>query len=789
MKLNKLQLIIISSVIIGLILTLTLALVLIPSGPTEYIEHDPIIIWGDQDFEGYGFPGKGTAKRPYLIQNYEIVTDSSECIFISGTTKHFIIRNCKIGSDSVLTYFNGIYIEELVYGTTKIIENVCENDIRVKDCGGVIIKQNKFIEDNQKYHVDSYITYFDPPHKIYIDSSPECIISENQVGFITVKNSPGSVVDDNFLLNCGRIDVIDSDSCLITNNLIFYNRSWLGDSGLLIDDSFSCTIANNQFFHCGLKLGVEAVAYDYSFLLTIENNTINDKELGWFYDLNGVTISNPDYGQLFFINCSNITVSNQIISGMRTSIVAYSCENFLFSNNLCNDSEIGILVMKTNNSLIEQNKCDNNDVGIQIECSNNITVANNTLEGMSDTFNYEYTWFGGVYLPSENRDNYGITIYQSQNLSIKHHSINNKECAIVIDDSSISTISLNSFSNNSKGMEIRSSSYITVEENHCNLTSISIEDSDYTTITNNILENCYFIISGDTLDFYLSQTIVNNSLNGREIGYLVNQVNYSLTTNLYSQIFLINSTGDLISNQFFSDYSFGLGLYYCDNIELNNITCQNTYGGVQVYQSDYVEMNNISCEYTNIGIEIIQSNYLVVNNVTCRYSFAGITAELSFYYSISNSSFTNNEFGIQASNARNCTFINNTIANNSNGMEFYGGIYNIIQNNTISNTTKYGIYFYGLDFCLIKFNLIEANQDYGIYLSNYCYGIEIHHNAFIDNKPGVFSQAYDRRSDTNNKWYDEILLEGNFWNTWFSGSYDLDGSNNEDLYPLPTNPL
>lgn len=788
MRLKRFQIIIIASTIIVLILTLTLTLVLLPDG-SKYRKHGPIIIWRDQDFEDYGFPGKGTAKSPYLIQNYEIATNETDCIFISGTTKHFIIQNCKIGSFELKSGYAGIYMEDIFDGTAKIIENVCENDIRVKDCGGVIIKRIKFIENNQKYHVDSYITYFDPPHKIFIDSSPECIISENQVGFITVKNSPGSVVDDNVLPNCGRIDVVNSDSCLITNNLIFYNRSWVGDSGLLIDDSFSCTIANNQFFHCGLKLGVESAAYDYSFSLTIENNTINDKELGWFYGLNGETISNPDYGQLFFINCSNITVSNQIISGMRTSIVAYSCENFLFSNNLCNDSEIGILVMKTNNSLIEQNKCDNNDVGIQIECSNNITVANNTLEGMSDTFNYEYTWFGGVYLPSENRDNYGITIYQSQNLSIKHHSINNKECAIVIDDSSISTISLNSFSNNSKGLEIRSSSYITVEENHCNLTSISIEDSDYTTITNNILENCYFIISGDTLDFYLSQTIVNNSLNGKEIGYLVNQVNYSLTTNLYSQIFLINSTGDLISNQFFSDYSFGLGLYYCDNMELNNITCQNTYSGVQVYHSDYVEMNNISCEYTNIGIEIIQSNNLVVNNVTCRYSFAGITTELSFYYSISNSSFTNNEYGIQAFNAINCTFINNTIANNSNGMEFYGGRYNIIQNNTISNTTKYGIYFYGLDFCLIKFNLIEANQDYGIYLSNYCYGIEIHHNAFIDNKPGVFSQAYDRRSDTNNKWYDGILLEGNYWNTWISGSYDLDGSNNEDLYPLPTNPL
>ena len=71
-------------------------------------------------------------------------------------------------------------------------------------------------------------------------------------------------------------------------------------------------------------------------------------------------------------------------------------------------------------------------------------------------------------------------------------------------------------------------------------------------------------------------------------------------------------------------------------------------------------------------------------------------------------------------------------------------------------------------------------------------GIIIHHNALIDNYLDGTSQARDSSEldDIENIWYDEILLEGNYWSDWVSGVYYIDGSaGSVDPYPLSSNPL
>jgi len=54
--------------------------------------HESIEILNDGDFITYGFPGAGTPGDPYIIEHYEIETSSDTGIDVSGTTKHFVIR-------------------------------------------------------------------------------------------------------------------------------------------------------------------------------------------------------------------------------------------------------------------------------------------------------------------------------------------------------------------------------------------------------------------------------------------------------------------------------------------------------------------------------------------------------------------------------------------------------------------------------------------------------------------------------------------------------------------------
>ena len=87
----------------------------------ELTPHDPIEITSDSDFED--FPGTGTVEDPYVIEAYSITTSNDFGIYISSTTKYFIVYNCYVDA-----WDYGIYIEYVADGTATIINNACNNN-------------------------------------------------------------------------------------------------------------------------------------------------------------------------------------------------------------------------------------------------------------------------------------------------------------------------------------------------------------------------------------------------------------------------------------------------------------------------------------------------------------------------------------------------------------------------------------------------------------------------------------------------------------------------------------
>ena len=54
-----------------------------------------ITVSGDSAFTGAGFTGAGTPGNPYILDGVTVTTSSGgNGIYITGTTKHFIIQNC-----------------------------------------------------------------------------------------------------------------------------------------------------------------------------------------------------------------------------------------------------------------------------------------------------------------------------------------------------------------------------------------------------------------------------------------------------------------------------------------------------------------------------------------------------------------------------------------------------------------------------------------------------------------------------------------------------------------------
>ena len=112
-----------------------------------------------------------------------------------------------------------------------------------------------------------------------------------------------------------------------------------------------------------------------------------------------------------------------------------------------------------------------------------------------------------------------------------------------------------------------------------------------------------------------------------------------------------------------------------------------------------------------------------------------------------------------------------------------------ITNNTFAGFED-GIKIYYTNSSIFVFNLIENCENYGLSFFQDCILNEIYLNAFIDNSFGN-SQGYEYSVTNNNRWYNEIILQGNYWSNYLgSGNYTIDGNTDtEDIYPLLTSPL
>ena len=103
-------------------------------------------------------------------------------------------------------------------------------------------------------------------------------------------------------------------------------------------------IHNNEFINCGIVLGRMISDYD-------NNNTVNGKPIGliWGYDNLVFTQANASqYGQLLFIACANLTLSNIHITeacsiGIQLFSVSINQKTYL-NNIICENQKLGMYI-------------------------------------------------------------------------------------------------------------------------------------------------------------------------------------------------------------------------------------------------------------------------------------------------------------------------------------------------------------------------------------------------------------------------------------------------------------
>ncbi len=231
---------------------------------------------------------------------------------------------------------------------------------------------------------------------IWLDDADDSVLtgnrcSENNKGIYLLHSSYSTVTNN----TCNDNDqglILDNSGVIPVVNNSFYNNN----RSIVIYNSGSTTLTNNTMIKGGLAVWDNSCPGYLSQKFTKDSNWVNGRPVGYFTNLNDLSFNTSVYGQLFFINCKDITVSNQNFTDVTTGILlAYSdscrVENSLFAENVW-----GTYLDHTLSTTLTNNSYKNNNYGVFLRDSDSNILTYNHFEE-----NEQY----GVYLDSASSNN------------------------------------------------------------------------------------------------------------------------------------------------------------------------------------------------------------------------------------------------------------------------------------------------------------------------------------------------------------------------------------------------
>jgi len=517
--------------------------------------HASISITSDVELEA--FPGSGTAEDPYVIEGYNITTTDETGIYITGTTKYFVVRNCYVDAS---TY--GIYIKSIAYSSASVINNSCWNNfwgILLQSSGGSSVVNNT-CNDNNWYGIQ-------------------------------LQSSGGSSVVNNTCNNSGV--------------------------GIALNGCGSSSIINNTATNCGYSIREGNGAGYLSY--TIENNSVNGKELGIYVYLDSTIIDEQIYGQLILIECSNVTVRNQILDNAGTAIYLRYCTNTIITNNTCNNNiEYGINDWYSINISISSNTCGNNGNGIYLFNSVYSYIRDNLCSNNRNM---------GIYLGESanstvadnlcNDNSEGIRYWYSNNSTVANNTCNsNTNTGIELDNASNSSVTNNVCNYNMYGVTISVSSFCTIANNTCRYSSefgITLGQSDYGLVIYNILQENVrhgMLVSESDNNIIHHNNFISNNLGS-------SQASSGGTNNIWYDVLKLEGN-------YWDDWS-GTGYYVLPGaVDMYPLGEPTVFLGPPNIK-DGIQFSSAPTELDLIGIKVNVTSPYGVQSVTLHYRINGGT--------------------------------------------------------------------------------------------------------------------------------------------------------------------
>ncbi len=236
---------------------------------------------------------------------------------------------------------------------------------------------------------------------IWLEDAQYSILTNNRCngntkGIYLLRSRSSSVTNNTCNDNDQGLILDHSGDIPVVNNR-FYNNN----RSIVIYNSGATTLTNNTMIKGGIAIWDDSCQGYLSQKFTKDSNWVNGRPVGYFTNLNDLSFNTSVYGQLFFINCKDITVSNQNFTDVTTGILlAYSdscsVENSLFAENVW-----GTYLDHTLSTTLTNNSYRNNNYGVFLRDSDSNILTYNLFEG---------------------NEQYGVYLYAASSNNLIHHN-------------------------------------------------------------------------------------------------------------------------------------------------------------------------------------------------------------------------------------------------------------------------------------------------------------------------------------------------------------------------------
>lgn len=742
-------------------------------------------------------------------------TDGDTILVYDGTYNENLIINKSIrliGNGSSVCHLNNSFFE---YGIIITHDDVLVQGLNIRSiiggnivgCDAVRLHDITMIEPLAGITISdvsnlslSQITISDGLFGLAIQngvdvSITDCEINRSYFG-IYVSNITNLTVSNNTLDSSSMAMIImEMQEGLIQNNRIL-NAS---DAGFYVESCDSLNLEGNE-----IESSIEGVYLHQSSNISMRNNSMQDGGLllmgdeDFNHDSHDIDLSNTvngqpllyladqvggvfdeGYGQVVLFNCSEVTLRNQTLGGIRAGVTIHYSDNLTLQNISASDCSIGVDVynsvdINTSDSIFQNHSYS----GLVYTNSIRAESMNNSFldceEGLSL---YGGTW-NNAHGNSFQNCNYGISINSLENGSITDNNFHEGLYGLYIVYSDNLGLSNNNLQNLSTGVYIRSDRNMTLRDNVMNTGGIKlVGDQEHI----------------DSHDIDLS-----NLVNGNPLLYLT-YVDGMVVDDAYGQIILVNASNVALRNQSIHNVSTGIMLYGCGDSTVDNVTLDMCEIGLSMEYSRNISVQNSAITNSGLlGIRSSSSDDGWFLNITVTSGFNGIYLLNSHNNSILHSSSSQNDISglILGLSHDNQVLYCNLSSNGENGLELKSeSSRNIISHNIIGGNVLNGIFVrQQSDNNTILGNNITDNGC-GISINQSAYNI-IHSNNFIGND----NQSSD---DGNNSWNLPYPGGGNYWDDhvgddryhgpnqdiWGGDGYldarlAIPGGSNYDWYPL-----